>query len=237
MTDQCERPPAEDEGPLSHRDSDDDETKLTGAGERSTLFDAALRYAALGWYVHPLKPGRKEPLTAHGCLDASIDAGDIETWWTRWPDANVGVALEPSGLAVLDVDPRNGGSLGELGAAVDIGHPTTQRTGGDGCHLIYRDRGVELRSSLSYAGLDGIDVKRNGYIVVAPSVTTGPYVWEDDEFLDPLLMPSMVLDLCRAPAQRERDLAVRREDPLTPASRRTSTLRSTAPANGSPRPP
>jgi hypothetical protein len=45
----------------------------------------------------------KRPLTAHGFKDASIDPDTINQWWTRWPDALIGV---PTGLkfCVIDAD-------------------------------------------------------------------------------------------------------------------------------------
>lgn len=216
-----EQPPIEIEGRSASRDGRSDETRLTGDGERS-IADAAVEYANLGWRVFPCEPGRKEPLTVrgeltHGHLDASCETATVAGWWQRWPNANIGVALKASGLCVLDVDPRNGGDVGALWAACDLGSPLVQSTGGGGWHHIYSDRGVELRSSLGYAGLDGIDVKRDGYIIVAPSVTTGPYTWAEwPDFgyvaVDP--MPSMVLDLTRAPSKAARDLAIKRTEAL-----------------------
>ena len=49
--------------------------------------------------------GAKSPHTAHGFQDASKDAEIITAWWTRWPDALVGVPTgEVTGLVVIDVD-------------------------------------------------------------------------------------------------------------------------------------
>src|SRR5262249_49968906 len=80
---------------------------MTGARE---LLPAALGYAGRGWPVLPLKPSRKDPLTPHGVRDATTDPAQIRQWWTKWPDANVGIATgKHSGLVVLDVDPRSGG--------------------------------------------------------------------------------------------------------------------------------
>ena len=55
--------------------------------------------------MFPLKPGGKEQLTAHGHLDATTDSDQIQAWWTRWPEANIGVDLEQSGL--LSVAPKS----------------------------------------------------------------------------------------------------------------------------------
>lgn len=40
----------------------------------------------------------------NGWHGASNDEAQIRAWWSRNPDANVGIACNPSGLAVLDVD-------------------------------------------------------------------------------------------------------------------------------------
>src|SRR5579872_5828666 len=69
-----------------------------------SFLEIALHNAAQGFRVHPLKPGTKEPLTYHGKNDASGDTTQIREWWTKWPDANIGIACGPSGLCVLDAD-------------------------------------------------------------------------------------------------------------------------------------
>src|SRR5438105_619704 len=71
------------------------------------LLDAALRYAELGYPVFPCAPGDGTPLTEHGFLDATTDAGPIEGWWARHPLANVAIAAAE--LLVVDVDPRDDG--------------------------------------------------------------------------------------------------------------------------------
>ncbi|MDP9380357.1 MAG: bifunctional DNA primase/polymerase, partial [Chloroflexota bacterium] len=80
--------------------------------------DWALRYAELGWFVFPVHTVRdgtcscgnpecgnagKHPRTKDGSLDATTDPGDIRRWWSKWPDANIGIALNQSEL--LDVAP------------------------------------------------------------------------------------------------------------------------------------
>ena len=55
-------------------------------------FTEALCCAARGWPVFPLIAGRKEPLTPNGFKAAACDPDSISQWWTRWPDANVGIA-------------------------------------------------------------------------------------------------------------------------------------------------
>ncbi|HQN09745.1 MAG TPA: bifunctional DNA primase/polymerase, partial [Thermoanaerobaculia bacterium] len=72
------------------------------------LLNAALSHAARGWRVLPLwwptpagcacgnnpcSNAAKHPigeLVPHGCHDATTDPAVIESWWTRFPEANVG---------------------------------------------------------------------------------------------------------------------------------------------------
>src|SRR5215469_11221378 len=70
------------------------------------LLAAALAYAARGWAVFPLQPGGKKPMAgSNGFKDATIDHAQIEAWWTKNPDANIGIATgAASGISVLDVD-------------------------------------------------------------------------------------------------------------------------------------
>jgi len=81
-----------------------------GGGQRSgrasafSLAQAAASYARRGWAVFPLRPGGKEPLTPHAFQDATTDAEAIARWWARWPAANIGLALEASRVAGLDID-------------------------------------------------------------------------------------------------------------------------------------
>ena len=70
----------------------------------------ALAYAEAGIPVFPCAasgPRCKQPLTEHGHHDATTDLDQIRRWWTRWPDALVGIPTGPdSGVWVLDVDGR-----------------------------------------------------------------------------------------------------------------------------------
>ena len=78
--------------------------------------DAALRYAARGWPVFPVRfnrdpDARKVPLTAHGMNDATRDETTIREWWRKWPNAVPSILTgEPSDVVALDVDIRLDGS-------------------------------------------------------------------------------------------------------------------------------
>jgi putative DNA primase/helicase len=160
---------------------------------------AALDYAARGWPVLPLhsaKDGRctcgkvdcdspaKHPRTLHGLKDATTDPKTIEAWWRTWPDANVGIVTgAPSGLIVVDVDPRHGGdaTLDDLLAAHEQLPETPESlTGGGGRHIFFRYPGGTVRSGNGKLG-PGLDLKGDsGYIVAPPSVHVSGkrYQWE-----------------------------------------------------------
>lgn len=163
---------------------------------------SALKYASMGWPVIPLygikngacacgdsqcrSPG-KHPiaeLVPHGFHDASTDKERIRDWFTRVPDANIGVptGLTHSGFVALDIDPRNGGDatltalLREHG---DLPQTAIQVTGSGGLHFLFKAYKRRLKSPGK-----GIDVKDvGGYIVVAPSrhISGQEYFW-DGEF-------------------------------------------------------
>ena len=76
------------------------------------LRTAALHYADLGYKVFPCVAHAKNPLTKHGCKDATTDTDQIEAWWDQWPDAIVAIATE--GLLVIDVDGKDNPWSGDL---------------------------------------------------------------------------------------------------------------------------
>ncbi len=107
----------------------------------------------------------------------------VQGWWGRWPDANIGVITGAvSGVVVVDVDPRNGGdaTLAVLEARWGALPVTVEtRTGGGGRHLWFRAPAVPLSSGPL---APGVDLKaEGGMVVVPPSVhhSGGRYTWAD----------------------------------------------------------
>lgn len=164
--------------------------------------DAALAAAAKGLPVFPCHvrtdDGRcscgkdcaspaKHPLTRRGLLDASIHPGTVQAWWERWPWANIGMPTgEPSGVVVLDIDPRHDGlaTLAKLtapdgwqgGKGGSSGLATLEvQTGGGGVHLWFR-LPVGARVTNSAKGIaeqfgPGVDVRgTGGYVLIPPSL-------------------------------------------------------------------
>lgn len=139
----------------------------------SDTLDAALRYAAIGWHTFRIDRETKRPLPgSRGYLDATIDTGTLRAWFEHH-DHNLALALRPSGLIAVDVDPRNGGHLTIARAEERFGKlPRVIRasTPSEGEHVIMLDPGGRPRGNLDHLGLGkGVDVKCNGYVLVEPS--------------------------------------------------------------------
>ena len=124
----------------------------------------------------------KHPASANGQKDATTDLAQIDNWWTENPDYNIGMMARSSGFLVIDIDPRSGGDvayeklLEQTGGSLpDTVEAITGRYYDDGetkrgRHLIYKCGPDEkFAGNLSSLGLEGIDVKYNGYILIAPS--------------------------------------------------------------------
>ncbi len=188
------------------------------------LLDAAVGYVRRGWHVFPVyeiasgaacacprsaecgHPG-KHPRTPRGVLNATTDEKQIRSWWQRWPLANVAIATGPSGLVVVDVDPRNGGdeSLGTLPTLPDTARALT---GGGGEHHVFkRPEGVARVRGTPLA--QGIDIKADGgYIVAAPSshVSGRCYCWDAGARLDETalaVVPDWILAKLDTSARRD----------------------------------
>lgn len=119
-------------------------------------------------------------LAPSGINSATRRPRRVEEWYARRPWAGVGIATGPSGLGVLDVDPRNGGrdSLRAIVAEHGPLPPTlTCLTGGGGEHYYFR---AWDRQPSSGTMAPGLDIKARGGLVVAPpSVhpSGGTYTW------------------------------------------------------------
>jgi hypothetical protein len=159
----------------------------------SDLLPAALELAATGRAVFPLAPlSKNRPLTRwrHGGPGqrATTDPEVITRWWTRWPDANIGMPTG-DGLVVVDIDPRSGGTPPAWLPDTAI---VTTPSGGTHHYLAVPRDGTVKNSAGQLA--PGVDVRADGGMVVAPPsrTTDGAYAWRDPAAriapIDPILL-------------------------------------------------
>ncbi len=161
-----------------------------------TIEAAALAYIRRGWPVFVLGRSKRpvancpacraagpghDPagcccLTCHGFHAATLSPARLAAMLRAVPGGLLAIRTgTAAGLAVVDIDPRNGGQVDPALMA-----PTaTVATGGGGWHLYYRHPGGPLLAALP--GRAGVDVKADGgYVVAPPSIHPGtgrPYQW------------------------------------------------------------
>jgi len=145
----------------------------------SPVLGAALRYAELGYPVFPCAPGDKVPITPHGFKDATTDTAQIEAWWEKYPDANIGIPT--AGLLVVDVDGEDNRWPDDPEKAEELACSPISLTPRGGRHHIFRQpEGRAWKNTAGRIALK-VDTRANGgYIVVPPSVVEGkPYRWAE----------------------------------------------------------
>lgn len=167
-----------------------------------TLKECALAYVRdLKWSIFPCAPRTKKPLIKWGPYQNRLPTLDeIEKWWTKWPQANIGVVCgKISGIICVDIDsPEAQESYrAEYGEIHNTIRQTTGKPGG--LHLVfnypldgnfYRNVGdVNKESSTIEIHCRG----DGGFFVAAPSIHPNgtQYNW----VLDPLESPDDILDL------------------------------------------
>lgn len=177
------------------------------AVRQDKMLSEALKYAAMGWYVIPLKPKDKSPLIKKWQEIASNDSELIMFWWQKWPNANIGLNCGLSGLVVIDLDEKpnfNGRDPWDKLAkkyAIDTNTPTSL-TGGGGLHLFYKaPDGVIVKNSAGKLG-NGVDVRgHGGYVVAPPSIHPNGNEYKWDYTLNPKMslneLPQEVIELLK----------------------------------------
>lgn len=121
-------------------------------------------------------PG-KHPIEAGWQKTATTSPARIKRWYeTTFPGCNFGYRTDD--VVIVDVDPRNGGELGDLIQVL----PGTQwlvSTGGGGWHLGFAPNGHQPNAKIG----PGVDLKGEGGFVVAPGsrhASGMSYAWDPE---------------------------------------------------------
>lgn len=177
-------------------------------------------------------PG-KHPRTARGLKDATQDRDEVTRWTRTWAVWNLGLVTgSASGVLVLDIDPRHGGteSLARLCATHgELPATLLVNTGGGGQHYYFRMPDAAIRNSVGRLG-EGLDIRgEGGYVVCPPSshISGGVYSWDSAEgFRRAGLadVPDWLLRLLTN--ERKEKIAVRHAPDVILEGERNSTLLS-----------
>lgn len=156
----------------------------------ASLLADALAYAENGYAVIPV--GRnKIPLINDWPNQAATDTRQIISWWSLWPDANIGIVCgeKSGGLIVADVDIKNGKHGDEAlqqFQAMNGDFPSTVmcRTGSGGLHYYFKDpEHFAGKYKNDVEVIPGVDIRTDGgFVVVPPSVNAEghAYTWVHD---------------------------------------------------------
>jgi hypothetical protein len=155
---------------------------------KNELLEKALWYAKeKQWYVFPCreKPFEyinakgepdiakvKSPYTKNGFNNATLDEKQIVAWWTKYPEAGIGISCGQSNLIVIDIDVRDGkngfANFMKLGISDDGALHSITPSGGN--HIIFKG------SMYSQANVkSGVDIRSIGAYIVAPP----SFIYED----------------------------------------------------------
>lgn len=156
----------------------------------------ASAYLQRGWFIFPLRPKGKEPITPNGFKNASNDPEVIQNWILNYPNANIGIATEASNLVVVDCDASKGETppspwnqpgikegvdvfltaVEESGNQFDF-NTFTVSTPNNGWHYYFQDQGNPIPSSTNVNGLWRVDIRSKGAYIVAPGscLASGSY--------------------------------------------------------------
>ena len=154
----------------------------------------ALCYAAQGWHVFPAPRGEKKK--SHKSAKYSngrnwgktTDPSEIRADFTRWPEANLGIATGiDSDIWVLEADTKEGHNVDGIASlrALEAQHgplPVTlmaQSPSGSIHYYFKWPKGRMIRNSTSELAA-GVDVRGEGGMVIAPPsvrVGVGSYVF------------------------------------------------------------
>ena len=122
----------------------------------------------------------KHPITSHGFKDASIDLGQIRSWWKEYPEANIGIRTgRESGWLVVDVDRPE--AYYELQEEFGTFPETLTQETGRGHQMFFQyPEGEVVGSKTDFR--KKIDIRgEGGYVVAPPSIHLNgkTYSWTD----------------------------------------------------------
>lgn len=153
------------------------------------MLNKGLEYLNRGWSVIPIKNGSKLPLinSWKEYQERLPTEQEVRKWWEENPTANIALICgKISGVIVVDIDPKSGGTTEGLELPITL----SARTGGGGQHLFYKWNKSLVGAKVGIRA--GIDIRSEAsYVVLPPSIhaSGNHYEWmnEGEEINEPPL--------------------------------------------------
>ena len=175
----------------------------------------------------------KHPRTYNGLKAATTDREQISSWWSAWPEANIGI---PTGainsIVIIDVDGADGEASLRRMTDKNGPLPATKRVKtGKGYQLYFTHPGGKVKSKAPLcAEYPRVDSRGDGgYVVAPPSLHYSGVRYALDETMPSALadVPAWLLELINGKQTRTRQDGVAANDAISEGSRNT-TLASMA---------
>lgn len=220
---------------------------MADSNDFQRMRDAAKYYAhVLGWFVIPVWPPKFDGSESDGKIPGRKEwekkasrspsqVGGLWAWWlkTHGEIPNIGIATGPSGLTVVDSDPRTGGDILGLPLTFEERCTATVTTGSGGTHLYYKTPADKRFTNTAGILAPGIDTRASGgYVVAPPSLHKSEerYLWIPDASPKHgiLELPDCLVELLEAPVVEQSGDAPRQIPKTIPRGTRQNTLFSAA---------
>jgi len=184
----------------------------------TSFLEVALIYCEqFGFSIIPVRPDKKPFVKWEGFQKHRPTVEEIEKWWTKWPDAMIGIVTGSiSGIDVVDTDtPKADDELQSY--LSDSFVCPTQRTPGGGKHYVF-EHAEGIRNTNDRSPFKFHVRGEGGYFIAAPSQNgTGKgYEWLDglsiEEVAPPPMPKTLINSLINALGEGERNSKTPKEE-------------------------
>ncbi len=165
-----------------------------------TTAEWAQGYGRCGWRTFPIKPGEKSPVYNGWQRDATSDPEMCKRYWPKGLNRNI-AAVCGEAFDAWDIEADHLEAFGELWRQNELPESPIATTGRGGIHILTQPTGVNGNRYLYLNGKHIGELKSTGgFILVTPSVTTGPYYWKwAPDHLEVQPAPAWLLGLLERP--------------------------------------
>jgi len=143
---------------------------------QKNILETVIQYLELGLNIIPVSRNKTPLVPWKEYQNRMATPEEVQTWWSRWPDANIGIVTgKISGIVVVDLDSPDAIQwVREKGLFENTPVVRTKK----GLHVYYAHPGYEIKNSVNVAG-KRIDIRADGgYVVAPPSEINGHiYTW------------------------------------------------------------